>query len=83
MRIVSFRRDDGAERFGVVDGDVVRDAGVELTQLGSGAIRLQQQPGGSSLDSSDVAPTADWLGAAGASWPTKLRIGEPGISFCV
>ena len=33
MRIVSYRRDDGAERFGVVDGEFVRDAGVDLTRL--------------------------------------------------
>jgi hypothetical protein len=33
VRIVSYRRDDGAERFGIVDGDVVRDAGTDLTDL--------------------------------------------------
>jgi acylpyruvate hydrolase len=37
MRIVSYRRDDGDERFGIIDGDTVRDAGTDLTALDPGA----------------------------------------------
>ena len=37
MRIVSYRRDDGDIRFGLVDGDVVRDAGTDITRLDAGA----------------------------------------------
>jgi acylpyruvate hydrolase len=33
VRIVSYRRDDGVERFGIVDGDVVHDAGTDLVDL--------------------------------------------------
>jgi 2-keto-4-pentenoate hydratase/2-oxohepta-3-ene-1,7-dioic acid hydratase in catechol pathway len=33
VRIVSYRRDDGAERFGIVDGADVRDAGADLADL--------------------------------------------------
>src|SRR3954454_17256190 len=33
MRIVSYRRDDGAERFGVVDGADVLDAGTDVAAL--------------------------------------------------
>ena len=38
MRIVSYRRDDGAERFGIVDGDTVLDAGDDLRALAPGAV---------------------------------------------
>jgi 2-keto-4-pentenoate hydratase/2-oxohepta-3-ene-1,7-dioic acid hydratase in catechol pathway len=37
MRIVSYRRDDGAPRFGIVEGDTVLDAGVDLAALSAGA----------------------------------------------
>ena len=37
MRIVSYRRDDGAARYGIVDGDAVLDAGVDLGALAPGA----------------------------------------------
>ena len=36
MRIVSYRRDDGEVRFGVVDGDSVLDAGNDLSSLATG-----------------------------------------------
>ncbi|MBA3462802.1 MAG: hypothetical protein H0T46_22795 [Deltaproteobacteria bacterium] len=49
----------------------------ELTQLGCGAIRLRQQPGGSPLDAADLLPGGDWLGTAGDGWPIKLRIAAP------
>jgi 2-keto-4-pentenoate hydratase/2-oxohepta-3-ene-1,7-dioic acid hydratase in catechol pathway len=38
MRIVSYRRDDGVERFGIVDGDVVRDAGDDIGGFVPGAV---------------------------------------------
>ena len=38
MRIVSYRRDDGQVRFGIVDGDSVMDAGTELGSLREGAV---------------------------------------------
>ena len=50
---------------------------VELTQLGVGAVRLQKQPGGSSLNTGDVLAAADWLGQAASVWPIKLRGSEP------
>jgi acylpyruvate hydrolase len=37
MRIVSYRRDDGAVRFGIVDGDTVLDAGSDLLRIAPGA----------------------------------------------
>ena len=37
MRIVSYRRDDGQVRFGIVDGTSVFDAGIDLGWLRSGA----------------------------------------------
>jgi acylpyruvate hydrolase len=37
VRIVSYRRDDGSARYGIVDGDVVLDAGTDLTGLARGA----------------------------------------------
>ena len=37
MRIVSYRRDDGQVRFGIVDGDSVIDAGTQLDSLRAGA----------------------------------------------
>ena len=36
MRIVSYRRDDGEIRFGVVDGDSVLDAGTDQSSLAMG-----------------------------------------------
>lgn len=38
MRIVSYRRDDGEVRFGIVDGDAVLDAGVDLANLRAGGV---------------------------------------------
>src|SRR3954467_333472 len=46
MRIVSYRRDDGDIRFGIVDGDVVRDAGTDITRLDAGAGGPRPPPGG-------------------------------------
>ena len=37
MRVVSYRRDDGAVRFGIVDGETVFDAGTRLEDLTAGA----------------------------------------------
>ena len=39
MRIVSYRRDDGAVRFGIVDGDTVLDAGTDLARARRRAAR--------------------------------------------
>jgi hypothetical protein len=49
----------------------------ELTHLGTGRLRLAAQPADSALDVSDVAPSDDWLGSAGAPWPTKLHVTGP------
>ena len=38
MRIVSYRRDDGQVRFGIVDGSSVLDAGTELDAIHAGAV---------------------------------------------
>ena len=37
MRVVSYRRDDGSVRFGIVDGEMVFDAGGRLDDLTAGA----------------------------------------------
>ena len=50
---------------------------VELTQLGSGQIRLTAQPGTSPLNSSDLPATDDWLAAHGAAWPVKIHLSGP------
>ncbi len=39
MRIVSYRRDDGQVRFGIVDGSSVVDAGTELDAIDAGGAR--------------------------------------------
>ena len=50
---------------------------VELTQLGSGMIRLKSQPGTSPLNSTDVPANGDWISNSGIDWPIKIHISGP------
>jgi hypothetical protein len=47
---------------------------VQLTQLGTGMVRLKAKPGTSPLNSSDLAPEDDWLGTEDAEWPIKIHV---------
>jgi hypothetical protein len=50
---------------------------LELTQTGSGFIRLKAQPGTSPLNSADLPADTDWLGNANTDWPAKLHLSGP------
>jgi Tc toxin complex TcA C-terminal TcB-binding domain/PKD domain/Putative peptidoglycan binding domain len=50
---------------------------VELTHLGSGAVRLKSQPGTSPLNTSDLDPGDNWLPDTGTDWPIKVHVSGP------
>jgi hypothetical protein len=50
---------------------------VELTQLGTGMVRLKAQPGTSPLNKTDLVADGDWLSNVGTDWPVKIRTSGP------
>jgi hypothetical protein len=50
---------------------------VEVTQLGSGMIRLKSQPGTSPLNITDIPGDGDWISNAGTDWPIKIHTSGP------
>jgi len=50
---------------------------VELTQIGSGMIRLKAQPGTSPLNNTDLPANSDWLPNAETDWPVKIHVSGP------